>query len=131
MWFNPAVFAAPANGSFGNFRRNSIYGPGVNNWNMSLFKNFNFTESMRIQLRFEAYNVFNHTQWANINNGLSSPVNGTILLRRECGQLGPDHECARSSSAATRRQVLLLTSFLNERPDPLRSRVRPIFFCVL
>jgi hypothetical protein len=77
MWFNPAAFASPAPGSFGNFRRNSIYGPGIDNWNMSLFKNFIFTESMRIQLRFEAYNVFNHTQWANVNNGLSAPVNGT------------------------------------------------------
>jgi hypothetical protein len=77
QWFNPAAFASPAPGSFGNFRRNSIYGPGIDNWNMSLFKNFIFTENMRIQLRFEAYNIFNHTQWANVNNGLSSPVNGT------------------------------------------------------
>jgi hypothetical protein len=77
MWFNPAAFASPPPGSFGNFHRNSIYGPGIDNWNMSLFKNFIFTESMRIQLRFEAYNVFNHTQWANVNNGLSTPVNGT------------------------------------------------------
>jgi hypothetical protein len=77
MWFNPAAFASPAPGSFGDFHRNSIYGPGIDNWNMSLFKNFIFTESMRIQLRFEAYNVFNHTQWANVNNGLSTPVNGT------------------------------------------------------
>jgi hypothetical protein len=77
MWFNPAAFSSPPPGSFGNFRRNSIYGPGIANWNMSLFKNFIFTESMRIQLRFEAYNVFNHTQWANVNNGLSAPVNGT------------------------------------------------------
>ncbi len=76
MWFNPAVFSVPANGSFGNFHRNSIYGPGVDNWNMSLFKNFNFTESVRVQLRFEGYNVFNHTQWGNINTGLSAPSAG-------------------------------------------------------
>jgi hypothetical protein len=74
MWYNPAVFASPANGSFGDFHRNSIYGPGIDNWNMSLFKNFNFTENTRIQLRFEAYNVFNHTQWGTINNGLSAPT---------------------------------------------------------
>lgn len=76
-WYNPAAFASPANGSFGNFHRNSIYGPGVDNWNMSLFKNFNFTESVRVQLRFEGYNVFNHTQWGNINVGLSAPTAGT------------------------------------------------------
>jgi len=88
MWFNPAAFASPANGSYGNFRRNSIYGPGVNNWNMSLFKNFNFTENMRIQLRFEAYNVFNHTQWGTINNGLSAPTPGTPFSGANAGASG-------------------------------------------
>jgi hypothetical protein len=88
MWFNPAAFASPANGSYGNFRRNSIYGPGVDNWNMSLFKNFNFTENTRIQLRFEAYNVFNHTQWGAINNGLSAPTAGTPFSGANAGSSG-------------------------------------------
>ncbi len=88
QWFNPAAFASPAPGSFGNFRRNSIYGPGIDNWNMSLFKNFIFTESMRIQLRFEAYNVFNHTQWANVNNGLNAPTNGTPFSGANAGSSG-------------------------------------------
>ncbi len=88
---NPAAFAVPANGSYGNFRRNSIYGPGIDNWNMSLFKNFNFTENTRIQLRFEAYNVFNHTQWGTINNDLSAPTAWNVFRRCECGFLRPDH----------------------------------------
>jgi hypothetical protein len=88
MWYNPAAFASPAPGSFGNFHRNSIYGPGIDNWNMSLFKNFNFTESMRIQLRFEAFNVFNHTQWANVNNGLSAPTSGTPFSGANAGASG-------------------------------------------
>ena len=91
MWYNPAAFAVPANGSYGNFRRNSIYGPGVDNWNMSLFKNFNFTENTRIQLRFEAYNVFNHTQWGTINNDLSAPTPGTSFAGANAGSLRPDH----------------------------------------
>ena len=88
MWYNPAAFAVPANGSYGNFRRNSIYGPGVDNWNMSLFKNFNFTENMRIQLRFEAYNVFNHTQWGTINSDLSAPTPGTSFAGANAGSSG-------------------------------------------
>ena len=88
MWFNPAVFAAPAPGSFGNFRRNTIYGPGVANFNMSLFKNFNFTESLRVQLRLEAYNVFNHTQWGNINVGLSAPQSGDTFSGANAGSSG-------------------------------------------
>ncbi|AXC12790.1 Oar protein [Acidisarcina polymorpha] len=88
MWFNPGVFSSPPNGSFGNFHRNSIYGPGVENWNMSLFKNFNFTESTRVQLRFEAYNVFNHTQWGNVNVGLSAPTPGTPFTGSNAGNAG-------------------------------------------
>ena len=88
QWFNPAVFASPANGSFGNFHRNSIYGPGVENWNMSLFKNLNFTENIRIQLRFEGYNVFNHTQWANVNTSLSAPTAGTPFSGANAGAAG-------------------------------------------
>jgi hypothetical protein len=36
----------------------------------------NITESVRFQLRLEAYNVFNHTQWSTINTGLSAPNPG-------------------------------------------------------
>jgi hypothetical protein len=82
------VFAVPAPGSFGNFHRNSVYGPGVSNFNMSLFKNFNFTESLRLQLRFEAYNVFNHTQWGNVNTSLSAPTSGTTFSGANAGSSG-------------------------------------------
>jgi hypothetical protein len=88
MWYNPGAFAQPANGSFGDFRRNSIYGPGVDNWNMSLFKNFIFNENVRVQLRFEAYNIFNHTQWANVNNGLSAVSPGTQFTGQYAGSSG-------------------------------------------
>src|SRR5262249_37595668 len=40
FWFNPAAFAAPAAGTFGNAPRNVIYGPGQNEWDLALFKNF-------------------------------------------------------------------------------------------
>ena len=88
MWYNPAAFASPAPGSFGNFGRNTIYGPGILNFNMSLFKNFNFTENTRIQLRFEAFNVFNHTQWANINTNLSAPTFQTSFSGANAGSSG-------------------------------------------
>jgi hypothetical protein len=88
MWYNPAVFASPAPGSYGDFHHNSIYGPGILNFNMSLFKNFNFTENTRIQLRFEAYNVFNHTQWGNVNVGLSAPTSGTPFSGANAGSSG-------------------------------------------
>jgi Carboxypeptidase regulatory-like domain/TonB-dependent Receptor Plug Domain len=88
QWYNPGVFASPANGTFGDFHRNSIYGPGIDNWNMSIFKNFILTESVRVQLRFEGYNVFNHTQWGNINTGLSAPTAGTPFSGSNAGSSG-------------------------------------------
>ncbi|OJV44418.1 MAG: hypothetical protein BGO25_04770 [Acidobacteriales bacterium 59-55] len=88
MWFNPGVFAQPANGSFGNFHRNTIYGPGVNNYNMSLYKNVNITESVRFQLRFEFYNIFNHTQWGTVNTSLSAPAPGTPFSGTNAGSAG-------------------------------------------
>jgi hypothetical protein len=47
-------------------------GPGINNWNLSLFKNFPLGKrSQRLQLRVEAYNVLNRTQFGsfNLNSG--------------------------------------------------------------
>ncbi len=89
MWYNPAAFAVPANGSFGNFPRNTIYGPGVNNWDISLMKNIVIHEDTRFQLRFEGYNVFNHTQWGDINNSLSAPdVPGTPYSGSNAGSSG-------------------------------------------
>ena len=46
---------------------------------MSPNKNFNFPESIKAQLRFEFFNVFNHTQWGNINTGLSAPSPGNAF----------------------------------------------------
>ncbi|MGB6721744.1 MAG: carboxypeptidase regulatory-like domain-containing protein [Terracidiphilus sp.] len=89
MWYNPAVFAVPANGTFGTFHRNTIYGPGIDNWNFSVFKNIAINENTRFQLRFEGYNVFNHTQWANVNHGLSSSgAAGTTYSGSNAGSSG-------------------------------------------
>ena len=61
-WLNPAAFMAAPIGSVGNIGRNAFTGPGINNWDMSLFKNFAIKEHMSLQLRWEVYNVFNHPQ---------------------------------------------------------------------
>ena len=69
QWFNPAVFAMPAKGTFGNCGPNNFRGPGINNWDMSLIKRIPLPKSdtRSIRLRVEAYNVFNHTQFNAIN----------------------------------------------------------------
>lgn len=59
-WYNPAAFVMPENGTFGNVRRNSLYGPGINTVNLSGAKVFSLPESLKLQLRVDATNAFNH-----------------------------------------------------------------------
>ena len=69
LWFNPAAFAAPAPGTFGNAPRNNIYNPGEQQWDIALFKNFNLGGTRRAQFRAEFFNFPNHPNWANAQTG--------------------------------------------------------------
>jgi hypothetical protein len=62
-WFDPAAFSAPATGTWGNLSHAALRGPGRQNWNLSVFKNFNFTERARLEFRVETFNTWNHTQF--------------------------------------------------------------------
>jgi hypothetical protein len=85
-WFNPAAFIQPAPGTFGNVPRNSLYGPGINTFNMSAAKEFSipWREGIQIQFRADAQNVFNHPAFGTPNNtglggsaGVGQPYSGT------------------------------------------------------
>ncbi len=71
---------------FGNLGRNTMTGPGTNNWDLSLYRLFPFREGrVNAMLRLETYNTFNHTQFSAINstaqfNTLGSQVNTAFLL---------------------------------------------------
>jgi hypothetical protein len=56
--------------------RNNWYGPGANNWNMSLNKNTALTERVKLQFRFEVYNLFNRVQFVKPSNNTASPTFG-------------------------------------------------------
>jgi hypothetical protein len=60
LWFNPAVFVTPALYTFGNSGRNTIEGPGFNEFDFSLNRNFLFGEERRLQFRGEIFNLVNH-----------------------------------------------------------------------
>lgn len=68
-WFNTAAFTAVPDGQFGNAAPNNIYGAGIDNWDISLFKNFRGIpfpankEGATLQIRFETFNTFNTTQF--------------------------------------------------------------------
>jgi len=63
-WFNTAAYANPASGTFGNARRNSLIGPGYSNVDLSLAKEFSITERTKLEIRGDAYNAFNHVNYA-------------------------------------------------------------------
>ncbi|MBK7931348.1 MAG: carboxypeptidase regulatory-like domain-containing protein [Bryobacterales bacterium] len=66
-WFNTSVAALPAVGTIGNAARTNIRLPGINNWDLTAYKNFRFKERFATQLRAEFYNAFNHTQYSNVD----------------------------------------------------------------
>jgi hypothetical protein len=65
MWLNPAAFASAAStkGTYGLTGKNAFRMPGKYNWDMSLAKNFRFTERWRLQFRAEYFNVFNRVNF--------------------------------------------------------------------
>ena len=63
-WFDPKAFSIPTQGTFGNVSRGSIRGPGLVNVDTSFFKKFKINEKMLLQFRAEAFNLFNHSNFA-------------------------------------------------------------------
>lgn len=70
QWLDPSIAARPARGEFGNVGKWTHRNPGIHNWDMTLFKNIPLRgeNGPKLQFRWEAYNVFNHTQYAGIDN---------------------------------------------------------------
>jgi hypothetical protein len=72
----PRIQTGPPLSAFGladydtasNLSRNKFYGPGVNNWNAALLKDQSITERVKLQLRFEFYNLFNRVQFGQPDN---------------------------------------------------------------
>ncbi|NOT24714.1 MAG: TonB-dependent receptor [Acidobacteria bacterium] len=78
-WFNPAAFAQPAIGTYGNSGYNAYLGPGTRTIDLALVRSFRFLSSQRIEARVEAFNALNWLRPQNPNATLSSPTFGQIL----------------------------------------------------
>lgn len=72
-WFNPNAFSREAIGTMGNAGRSPLRGPGINNFDWGFYKDTNITERTRLELRFEFFNLFNHTQFS--DNSISTNIN--------------------------------------------------------
>jgi hypothetical protein len=71
-WFNPAAFAIPAPGTWGNLGRYIARGPGYYEIDTALQKRFRLTERMGLNFRAEAFNLFNHPIFANPSGSIGS-----------------------------------------------------------
>jgi len=80
--FNIALFSLPALGEMGNATRRFFAGAGMNNVDMALEKDVRFAESKSLEIRLEAFNVFNHAQFygpAAVNGNISSANFGQVV----------------------------------------------------
>ncbi len=77
-WFNTAAFVNPAAYTLGTAGRNILSGPGINNWDVIVMKNFDFSERQRLQFRGEFFNAFNHPSFGNPGSTLGVASFGVI-----------------------------------------------------
>ncbi len=86
-WFNTAVFSLPALYTFGDTPRNAVIGPGLSEFDLAMQKDVVIKESVKLQFRGEAYNLFNHPNF-NIPNRTAFTANfGQISSAQDSRQL--------------------------------------------
>jgi len=80
--FNTALFPEESLGTLGDARRRTFYGPGIENFDMTLEKRLSLGESRSLTFRAEAFNTFNHAQFygpASVNGQVEDPNFGQIV----------------------------------------------------
>lgn len=87
QFFRTDVFHLPKVGTFGNAARTVLRGPGVNNWDIALYKNFPIRERTRLQFRCELYNAFNHTQFRDVDTTARFDPKTGQQVSRSFGQI--------------------------------------------
>jgi hypothetical protein len=86
-WFDTSAFTQPDTGVFGNEKRNDMRTAGLNNLDLSLFKNLSVVENrMTVQFRAEAFNALNHPQLGAPGNQLGSGNFGVISFTQIPGR---------------------------------------------
>ena len=83
QWFNTAAFVLQPTQAYGNAVRNSLVGPGIFNFDMSILRNFTLGGSKSLQFRFEAFNTFNQPVWQDPNTAVTSAQYGQITSTRK------------------------------------------------
>ncbi|MBM3727301.1 MAG: hypothetical protein FJW40_18000 [Acidobacteria bacterium] len=77
-WFDTAAFRDPVLGTYGSAGDGILRGPGLVNWDLSIFKNFLITEQKRLQFRWEMFNSLNNVNYGNPSTNTGDPRFGRI-----------------------------------------------------
>jgi hypothetical protein len=87
-WINPAAFATPAPGTWGNAPRNLLRAPGAWQIDMGVSKRLLLTERLQLQFRTDIFNIFNHPQYGSPNADVSAKGFGQIASTINIGPVG-------------------------------------------
>jgi len=101
-WFDPTAFVLPSPGHLGNLPRNAIAGPNLVTTDLAIIKNTRISERLNVQLRAEAFNLFNHPNFSPpgvFSAGHSVFADSTGAINPVAGQL--------TSTTTTSRQLQL------------------------
>lgn len=77
-WFNGSAFVAPVGFSYGNSGRNILTGPGFHNIDLGLSRRVGLTERLGLEIRAEAFNLFNTPQFGPPNKAVGVATTGAI-----------------------------------------------------
>jgi Carboxypeptidase regulatory-like domain len=112
--YNPAAFVAPQGLTFGDAGRNILRNPWRTNFDMALLKKFAITESKYFEFRAEAFNVFNHTEYAWLGGDAGSAADNGVGSRTNANQItcygGSNNSAGDSTCAASGASTVLFRS---------------------
>ena len=102
LFLNPAAFATPAPGTFGNLERNVLHGPGFKQIDMVIAKKIGAGNGANTELRVEVFNLFNFTNFTNPNitlpNALPSTANGVNESPTQANRVQPGQPFSAASA---------------------------------
>jgi hypothetical protein len=87
-WLNPAAFALPVSGTYGNLSTANLLGPGALNVNASLSRLFKVRERQVLELRADSQNLLNRANFANPGASMAATANFGKITSTAPGQLG-------------------------------------------
>jgi len=87
-YFLRSAFATGPQGQFGNANRQFFHGPGISNTDFGMSKRTLIKEALGFEIRFEFFNIFNHTQFNNPNGDFNDDTFGRVNSTRFDGRTG-------------------------------------------